>query len=147
MMAYLSQAEYLERFDEQETIDLTDPEGNAIDPDELAAAMEAGQSVADAYIGKRYTIPLSSPPTLVKDIVADLARERLHTLHPTDEVTARADRARAMLRDIAKGVMELPTATGIVEESASDIPAVSAPEAIFSNTVLGSYQGRMRTLQ
>lgn len=143
-MAYLEEAEYLERFDVTETIDLTDPEGEQIDDDKLSAALDAGSNVVDAYVGARYTVPLSPIPSVIKDITADLARERLFTRHPNDEVTARADRARKMLTDIAKGVMVLVDVDGIVEDSAFDTPAYDTPDQVFTDCVLNGYRGWMR---
>jgi phage gp36-like protein len=143
-MAYLTQLEYLSSFDEAETISLTDPNGVEIDDTKLNAALKDGSDIVDSYVGSRYTVPLSPIPDVIKNIVADLARERLFTLHPNDEVTKRADRARAMLKDIAKGVMVLIDGTGIVEDSASDSPAYCGPDTIFTPCVLNSYRGLMR---
>jgi phage gp36-like protein len=144
MAAYLTKAEYLERFDETETINLTDPAGVEIDDDKLEAALEAGSAFVDTHAAKRYDLPFDPAPAVVKDAVADLARERLHTLHPTDEVTARADRVRTWLRDLAKGVVELVDADGaLVEDSAADEAAVYAPDPVFTDTLLNSYRGRM----
>ncbi|HYI39997.1 MAG TPA: DUF1320 domain-containing protein [Allosphingosinicella sp.] len=146
-MPYLTKAEYLDRFDEAETISITDPEAVAIDDSKLDAAIQAASDMADSYAAKRYagSLPLAPVPTAIKDVVADLARERLFTMRPTEEVTARADRARAWLRDLAKGIVELVGLAGVlVEEASGDEPIVYAPEQIFTDCLLGSYRGRMQ---
>jgi len=144
-MAYLTQAEYLERFDNAETISLTDPAGVAINTTKMNAALAAGSDMVDSYAGTRYTLPLSPVPAIVKDMVADLARERLFTLHPNEEVTDRADRARAWLKDLSRGTVELVgTAGALVSDASNDIPAVYAPDQVFTDDVLNSFRGRMQ---
>ena len=144
-MAYLTKAEYLERFDETETINLTDPDGAAVNDTRLNDALQAGSDMVDSYAAKRYTLPLSPVPVIVKDMVADLARERLFTLHPNDEVTARADRARAWLKDLSRGVVELVgTGGALVDETAADIPAITAPTQVFTDDILSAYRGQMQ---
>lgn len=144
-MAYLTKAEYLERFDNAETISLTDPANAAINDTKLNSALQAGSDVVDSYAAKRYTLPISPVPTPVKNIVGDLAREWLYNLHPPEEVTDRADRARAWLRDLSKGVVELVGTTGaLVEDAASDDPETYTPDQVFTPTLLDAYRGRLQ---
>jgi phage gp36-like protein len=143
-MAYLTVQEYLDRFFEAETISLTDPAGVVVDEDKLATEIEGASNTADGYIGVRYSTPLDPVPDVVKDIVADLARERLFNLQPVEEVTKRADRARSMLKDISKGVMVLVAADELVAEDAADLPAVYAPQVVFTDSLMSSYKGRLQ---
>lgn len=143
-MAYLTEAEYLDRFTELETVSLTDPANGDVVENVLDSALEGGSRIVDAYVGARYTVPLDPIPDVIKEIVADLARERLYTMRPVDEVTERANRARAMLKDIAKGIMVLVDVNGRVEDSASDEAVVSGPEPVFGDCLLDSFRGRMR---
>jgi phage gp36-like protein len=143
-MAYLTPTEYRERFFDEETTRLTDPAGTTIDEDKLAVEIDGASNTADGYIGTRYSVPMAAAPDVVKDIVADLTRERLYSLQPTEEVTARANRARAMLKDISKGVMVLVSASAILPEDAGDEAAAYAPTQVFTDSVLSSYRGRMQ---
>jgi phage gp36-like protein len=144
-MPYLTKAEYLERFDEAETISLTDPDGVEVGDERLEAALQAASDWFDTYAATRYSLPLDPVPSSVKTVVGDLAREGLFTLRPTDEVTARADRARAWLRDLAKGIVELVGITGaLVDEGASDEPIVYVPDQIFTDERLSLFRGRMQ---
>lgn len=144
-MAYLTKAEYLARFDTAETVRLTDENGDGlIDDPKLDAALKAASDFVDAYAGGRYAVPFSPPPAVVKDLVADLARERLYTLHPNDEVTARADRARDMLKDAARGLVSLIGDSGRINETSADQAAVYSPPQFFSDSLLSSYRGRLQ---
>lgn len=144
---YLTGEEYVARFGIDETVRLTDQVSSDTVGEALGKALVSAASRIEGYIRSRYELPLASAPEVLKDIAADLARERLFTLHPTEEVTARADRARKDLKDIAAGTLLLVVANQPLSEGAADVPVVDAPASIFTNDVLGAYQGRMRTLQ
>jgi len=145
LTAYVTPEEYHQRFQITETIGLTNPNADAPDQTILNAALQAGTDMVDSYAGARYALPLSPVPSVVKDAVADLARERLFTLYPNEEVTKRADRVRAWLKDLSAGKVELVGVGGaLVDEGTADQPAVYAPDAVFSDCVLSSYRGRLQ---
>jgi phage gp36-like protein len=143
-MAYLTKAEYLERFDEAETANLTDPDGVTIDDTKLDTAIASASAFINGYLASRYSLPFASTPVEVKDATADLARERLFTLRPNDEVTARADRWRSWLRDVARGTVELVLEEEAVPSGAADIPAVYVPDQVFTDCLLSSFRSRMQ---
>lgn len=124
---YLDAEAYVDRFGYDETVRITD-EGSkgVIDKASLQAALSDAQQFADGYLATRYTLPIATPaPVMLQQIVADLARERLHTTRPTPQVTANADRARSLLKDLSAGRAVLPTATGELVDAA--IPLGSSP--------------------
>lgn len=116
---YLTANEYLDRFGTIETIRLTDEaRTGAYDSAKLEEGISDAEEEVDSYLGKRYTTPLSSPPNIVKGFVAILARVNLHHragMTLSQALEKDAERVRQQLRDIARGVMVLPTATGPVE--------------------------------
>ena len=121
-MPYLSVAEYIRRFGERETILLTNT--TAAEPGvtptydslKVEEAINDATEVVEAYVGKRYAVPIEDPPRVLIGWVAALAREDLHV--KTNKVTApvqdAADRIRSQLRDVAKGEMTLPLDEGQV---------------------------------
>lgn len=117
-MAYLTTAEYVARFGEDETRRLTSE--NRADPAIDLAKLQAEIDEAEAYVNNRlrarYPIPLPSTPTEVRGIVGDLTRERLHRTRPLTPVTEAADRARADLRDLSTGRAVLLLEGGEVPE-------------------------------
>lgn len=116
---YLTGEEYVDRFGYEETVRLTDEtRSGTIDGPAIMAALADASQLADSYVAVRYNLPLPIPvPEVLKQVVADLARERLHKTKPTPMVTANADRARSTLRDIAGGRATLVLDTGAEVES------------------------------
>ena len=121
--AYISSDEYVARFGREETIRITDESRlGQIDAPKLQAALNDATEFAEGYLRARYDLPLESPPSLVKAIVAALARELLHKSRPTEAVTKAADRARSLLRDISLGRVVLSLEDGEAAPSASGLP-------------------------
>lgn len=130
-MAYAVTQDLLDTFGEVELIDLTDrddpPTGAVVD---AVATREIAAAAAevDGYCTGRYALPLAPVDLIVKNIVMDLARYRLYTRTVPDEVTERAKTARAQLRDINAGKLNLTAAAagatapgvGLVEITTSD---------------------------
>lgn len=118
-MSYLTLQEYLDRAGEAETTRLTDEtRTGTYDSEKLETALSDSEEEVDGYLAGRYAIPLSSPPRLVKGFVYALTRERLHKTQVPQAVKDEAERARSQLRDLARGVMKLPSETGPVAETA-----------------------------
>lgn len=119
-MPYLSVAEYIRRFGERETINLTNTTALApgitptYDSIKVEDAIRDATETVEGYVGKRYAVPIEDPPRLLIGWVAALAREVLHvnTNKVTQPVQDAADRIRSQLRDVAKGDMTLPLEEG-----------------------------------
>jgi phage gp36-like protein len=127
-MAYLTQAEYIERFGELETIRVTDEsKTGALDVEKLQAAIDGAEEFVDGYLAVRYPLPLASAPELVLEITADLARERLFKTRPLPAVTEAADRARAYLKDLSAGRAVLMIAEEVVVADTMTALPVTAP--------------------
>lgn len=134
-MAYLTAPEYLARFGERETTLLTndaDPLNGVpatYDADKLETALTDATEEVESYIASRYTVPLASPPTIVKGWVAALARIKLYegTGRVSDAAKDAADRATRQLEQLVAGRINLP-----VDEGATP------PEAIGGGTPIVS---------
>jgi|GEM_PF-2981989 len=131
---YLGGSEYVTRFGLDETTQLTDGDNTGtIDGAVLIAALSDATDTVNGYLGQLYAIPLAPIPGMVKRIVADLARERLHNDRTTEQVIARADEARSLLRDIAKGLVSLPgVAVPPIGDVSSGGVAYRAPDPVFA---------------
>lgn len=133
-MQYLTNAEYLKRYSEIETIRITDTDKTGqVDDEKLSTAIADSSEFANAYLGDRYVLPIATPPELLMGIVADLTRERLHGTRASAEISARADRARQLLRDIAAGRASIPAP-----------PAGSAPASFHGGSPVTSNDRRAR---
>jgi phage gp36-like protein len=125
------------------------------DPDVQLAAAEAvarienaiaeAEGIADAYIGSGgYTTPLSTVPEYISGAVEDIARWLLHKENPSEAVIERNRQARAMLDRVASGKMLIVEADGdTAAQSSSSRIAVSGPDEVFTESVLGSFMGRL----
>lgn len=126
-MPYLTEAEFIERFGNAEAVRLTDEaHTGTVDAAKLDAALADASETADTYLAVRYGVPLATAPAAVKQIVADLTRERLYKDRPTPQVTANADRARSMLRDFAAGRATLLLGDVVADEIATQAPVVGS---------------------
>lgn len=144
-MPYLENDEYISRFGNAETIRLTDEERTGtIDSAKLEEAISDAEEEADGYLGKKYTIPLASPPRLVKGIVAVLARFKLYKSQVPQSVKDEADLARKQLRDLSTGVMVLPGIDGgIAPEDgrpvAESVASGDGPATVFSDSSMAGF--------
>jgi phage gp36-like protein len=138
-VTYATQADLVDRFGEQELVELADRDGDgAIDTAVVAAALADADTTIDAYVGKRYGLPLAATPALLRRLAGDLARHFLYKDDPTEAVQAARDAAIRMLRDIASGSAVLDVAGA---EPARDGQAVltDGPARTFSRTALEGF--------
>ncbi|KQZ87202.1 hypothetical protein ASD64_07100 [Mesorhizobium sp. Root157] len=79
----------------------------------LDAALARASSLADAYIDKKYAVPLASPPDYLVEAVIDIAVYRLaaDVMIGTDEFRKRYEDALKLFKDIGKGEITLAGAT------------------------------------
>lgn len=121
---YLSFEAFVARAGVEEAVRLTDSLGTgAIDAERLDAALLDAQATVDAYIGRRYAVPLALPaPAPIPSLVFDLAIARLYTHDLPANVEQKRDAAMALLADIAAGEAVL---AGLVD------PADSSPAPVL----------------
>lgn len=137
-MAYATQADLVERFGKAELAQLTDETAaTSTDDSEVTKALDEASSLIDAYLSPRYSVPLSSVPTMVRKWCCDFARKALWKDRASADsaVSVNADAAMAQLRDVAKGLAGLPDAAGAVPDSAGGF-AYATPDAVFDTTGL-----------
>lgn len=138
MSAYATLADLVERFGAEEIAQLTD-ETAATSPDsvEVGKQCDEASSLIDAYLSTRYTTPVDPAPTIVRKWACDIARYSLYKgkADPNGPIAANYKDALAQLRDVAKGVMGLPDATGVTPTSTGGF-AYTSPDAGFDTTGL-----------
>lgn len=80
-MAYCSESDILERFDEEELVELTndDPNAGGVDSTVIAKAIEDAEAEINGYCAKWYEIPLTPVPDLTKKLCIDIAIYNLFT--------------------------------------------------------------------
>ncbi len=92
----------------------------------LDAALARASSLADAYIDKKYVVPLAAAPDYLVEAVIDIAVYRLTPdgMIGTDEFRKRYDDALKLFKDIGKGEITLAGATPV--DAGTGDPATGA---------------------
>lgn len=113
-MSYASQADMIDRFGEWEIIQLTDRNNTgAIDVAVLDRALADGTAEIDGYLAARYQLPLTTTPTVLVRVCADVARYYLHDDNIPEPVAIRYKSAVELLRQVSLGRVSLGvSATG-----------------------------------
>jgi phage gp36-like protein len=107
-MSYASQADMVNRFSEQEIIQLTDRNNTgAIDATVLERALADATAEIDGYLAARYQLPLTSTPTVLVRVCSDIARYHLHDDHIPESVAVRYKAAVDLLRQVSMGRVSL----------------------------------------
>lgn len=140
-MAYGTQADLIARYGEPEIIqasDRDDPPSGAIDSASVDRALDDASSEIDSYLATRYTVPVASPPNVLKAAELVVARYRLHDDRATDRIRDDYKSIISWLRDVSTGKASLP---GVADASAGATTdpgggnfgpyAVRAPDAVF----------------
>lgn len=97
------------------------------------AIIDAAAEIDD-YIGARYDLPLSPTPESLGRVSCDIARYRLYTEQPTEEVRQRYEDAVDWLRSVSKGLISL----GVVRPAANNFGVSVASRAkVFTTDMLG----------
>jgi len=113
-----------------------------IDADVVAGALLDASAEIDASVSKRYVLPLSEVPRFLKRIAIDIAHYHID-LDPTDDLGKRADRARAALKQIAKGDITLDDAdliaAGLDVQTGGDNISEAAVKPFQSTLDMGGF--------
>jgi len=131
-MPYLSVAEYVVRYGARETGLLSNVDtvpngaGPGYDNTRVETAIQDAGDEVEAYVGKRYTVPVESPPSLLLGWVAAIARLKLAegTGRVNDAIKEAADRVTRQLEQLVSKKLDLPIpegGTAPVENGTGDI--------------------------
>lgn len=110
-MAYSDKTYFLKKIKEEELTNLTDDED-----DNLTSAISSADSLIDSYLTNAIeTLPLVTVPDMIKQISYDIAtfylHDRIQYKDIPDWVRDKYDAAINYLKDVAKGVANIPGLT------------------------------------
>jgi len=141
-MPYATQQDLIDRFGEQELIQLTDraePPADEVDDTVVARALTDAENLIDGHlVPGGYLLPMSPVPDLVRKIACDVARYYLHKDAATDQVRKSFEDAMKQLAAITRGDIKLSAASVATPGSGGD-PIYEAPEPIFTPDNLRDY--------
>lgn len=140
-MAYSTEADIKKRISEMELAELTSDaaSGDAeIDTEKITEAIGKADALIDGYIAKRYTVPLTDPPDIVKDASVAIAVWFLRGRRQNgiDESTAdQKDIYEKYFEKVSKEVINLP---GVEEacEAAAGTSSVSGNTRAFTRDTM-----------
>lgn len=124
-MGYVTKADLIARYGEEELIRLTDRAGaGVIDDAVLNVAIADVDAEVDAHLASRYTLPLAEVPSVLTRAAATIAFAELHTLDVPATLSERVKWARGLLKQIGAGDIRLGDANG---DGAAPAVATSGP--------------------
>ncbi|WP_306148909.1 MULTISPECIES: gp436 family protein [unclassified Roseibium] len=143
-MAYATQQDLIERFGEEELIQLTDRTNlpaSTIDANVVAAALSDAENLANSYLAKRFQLPLEPVPEVLTRTISEITRYFLHgrRTDKDDPVTRDYLKALAWLKDAAKGLVELDVAGTTPDQSGNGQVQFEAPDRVFSRGALAGF--------
>lgn len=126
---YATKQDMIDRYGEEPLIELTDradpPEG-VIDDAVLDAALIDASATIDGYIMRRYELPLSGVPLVVKGHCMTIAWYRLHRGVHTEETRADYNDALGFLRELSTGMALLDVGGTEPASANAQVRAVSS---------------------
>jgi len=139
-MAYCAKSDLVQRFGQREMDDLLDHDNDGDDDTStLDSTIADADALIDSYVSAKYEVPLSPVPQIIKYISCDITRFMLWDDNAPDEVRKRYDDAIARLKDIAKGMMKLPSTTIVAPTNPSGGVDYYAEERVFSRESLAGF--------
>ncbi len=134
-MAYCLKADLLEKVDESILIQLTDDDGLGVVADDVVTkAIEDADAEIDGYCGKRYSVPFSTVPGMIKKLSQDIALYNLFQRRSgaTEEKKRDYENAIRFLRDVSKGAVSLGADDPDGVPAQSETPQISSSTRVFS---------------
>lgn len=142
-MAYATAQDMIDRFAEQQLIEVTDPEIVTIREAALIRALEDASDEIDGYLEGRYRLPLQSPPRSLRMLTCNIAMYRLLSLRQIDVMEDQRQRyedAIKFLRAVANGDINLGLdLAGQTVDPAGGPTLVAGPERTFSRDRLRGF--------
>ena len=138
---YLSPEELLAFMPGKSVAQLTndDPKAEKADMAKVQEAVRAAEELADGYLRGRYALPLSTVPTLLRDVVRTIARFKLYERRPEskmpDTVLETYKAAVKTLEQIRSGRITLGVAATAEPVPERGEHRMSAPAAYFSDAM------------
>jgi phage gp36-like protein len=144
-MPYATQQDLIDRFGEQEIVQLTDRDGpptGAINDTIVGKALADSDELINGYLAGRYQVPVAAPvPAVLSQLACDIARYKLHLNEPPELVRKNYEDALKRLKEISDGTFVLQVAGA--EAAEIDPPATgvdfAGADRVFSNDNLRGF--------
>lgn len=144
-MSYLTPEEMLAFLPERAAVQLTNDDPRATEPDagRIEEALRAAGELVDGYLRGRYELPLSTVPTLLRDVARTIARFKLYERRPESDmpetVMETYKAAVKTLEQIRGGRITLGVAATAEAMPERGEHRIGAPSAFFSPAMQKAY--------
>ncbi len=139
-MTYATRQDLVERFGQQELLELTDKTNQgSIDDTAVTRALTDADAQINGAIAGRYDLPLPSTPVVLKRIACDIARYYLYDDKATEQVTKRYNDAVTQVNAIGAGTLSMGLDASGVEDQPAGSAAVTANDRVFGASNLSDY--------
>lgn len=131
-MSYCTRQNLIDRFGEQELIQLTDRDiVGVINDTVLNQAISDADAEINGYL-TAYPLPLATIPANLVRIACDVTRYYLYDVTVTEQVKDRYDSAIKYLMQVAKGLISLgPDSAGTVSATTNNSAEFSSRPSVF----------------
>ena len=132
-MDYCSQEDLIQRYGQDELIQLTDDANvGTVDASKVTQAINDASAYIDGYLAGRYPLPLVIVPTVLNRLAADITRYFLWDNGASDPVQKRYDEAVAFLVSVSKGTVALGLSNTGSKAETSDCAEMVSDGHVFS---------------
>jgi len=111
-MPYCTKDDLIKQASEERLIELTDDEGvGSVDDNVVTEKIQDADAEIDSYCAKRYEVPFNPVPEIINKLSVDIALYDLYGRRQdilNENVQKRYDDAIKFLKDVAKGLAEIP---------------------------------------
>jgi phage gp36-like protein len=139
-MPYATQQDLVDRFGQQELIELSDrARSGAIDPAVVAKALADADAEIDGYLSAKFALPLSAVPSVINRIACDVTRYYLYDDRVSEAVRKRYEDAVKFLKGVVAGEISIGVDASSESPSVSGGPQTSSPDREFTRETLADY--------
>ena len=131
-MLYCSKQGLIDRFSEDELIQLTDRNNmGVINDNVLNRAIEDASTEMDGYLS-RFNYSADTLPKSLKPLACNIARYYLYDDAPTEHVTTRYNNAIKYLEKLNKGTLTIGKTEQETDVASVDLPEMQSGGTVFS---------------
>ena len=140
-MAYCTESDLLTLSPRKELAELTADSGDTPDSQVVAEAINLADAEIDAYLGSRYTLPLSPVPDQVKGLSMDMTLYHLYSRRSVAPTVRRQkyETALSFLKQVAAGEAVVEGASEPLTETEQVESEFSSATRVFSRTTQGNW--------
>lgn len=132
-MTYATLADLIDRAGAQEIREVADRDRDgAPDTPVIDAALLHADNMVNGYVGTKYALPLAATPPILRTWSVSIARYFLHRNGAPDHVAADYKDAINGLKDVSRGLVALPDASGTEPAPTSGSFLSEVPDPHFS---------------